>query len=132
MRQIEIDFDVFKELTAELENESDSYNDVLRRLLKLPTTASAKLPRTKQAGKPWVSKGVSFDHETEFRANYKGQMYTARVNDGRLMISERGASSSLSHAARLVTNTSVDGWIFWEVKRPTDSLWRKAGELRKS
>jgi hypothetical protein len=132
MRQIDIDFDVFKELTAKLENESDSYNGVLRRLFKLPAPPLANSTPTKQVGRPWVSKGVSFDHETAFRANYKGQQYTARVNDGRLMISERGASSSLSHAARLVTNTSVDGWTFWEVKRPTDSNWRKAGELRKS
>ncbi len=132
MRQIEIDFDVFKELTAKLENESDSYNDVMRRLLKLKAPAPSKLSIAKQAGKPWVSKGVNFDHETKFRVNYKGQMYTAHVNDGRLMISEHGASSSLSHAARLITNTSVDGWIFWEVKRPTDTRWHKAGELRKS
>ena len=131
MRQIDIDFDVFKELTARLENETDNYNAVLRRALKLTAAAPPKVSPAKAGGKPWVSKGVSFDHETEFRANYKGQMYTARVNDGRLMINEHGASSSLSHAARLVTNTSVDGWIFWEVKRPTDSRWRKAGELRK-
>ena len=131
MRQIEIDFDVFKELTAKLENEGDNYNGVLRRLLKLAAPALAKSPPTKQAGRAWVSKGVTFDHDSEFRANYKGQMFTARVSDGRLMISEHGASSSLSHAARLITNTSVDGWTFWEVKRPTDSHWRKAGELRK-
>lgn len=131
MREIDIDFDVFKELTARLENETDNYNAVLRRTLKLTTSAPAKAAPARPLGRPWVSKGVSFDHETEFRANYKGQMYSARVNDGRLMISERGASSSLSHAARLVTNTSVDGWIFWEVKRPTDPRWRRAGELRK-
>ena len=34
--QIEIDFHVFKSLTALRRNESDSYNDVLRRILKLP------------------------------------------------------------------------------------------------
>ena len=123
---------MFKELTARLENETDSYNAVLRRVLKLTASAPAKAAPARAAGKPWVSKGVSFDHETEFRANYKGQMYRASVNDGRLMISEHGASSSLSHAARLVTNTSVDGWTFWEVKRPTDSGWRKAGELRRA
>jgi len=132
MRQIEIDFDVFKELTAHLENESDSYNSVLRRLLKLPPPTMVKSPLRKQAGKPWISKGVNFEHETEFRANYKGQLFTASINDGRLMVSEHGASSSLSHAARLITNTSVDGWTFWEVKGPSDSRWRKAGELRPS
>lgn len=34
--QIEIDFDVFKALTTQRESESDTYNHVLRRILKLP------------------------------------------------------------------------------------------------
>jgi hypothetical protein len=36
--QIEIDFEVFKTLTALRESEADSYNSVVRRLLKLPDT----------------------------------------------------------------------------------------------
>jgi predicted CopG family antitoxin len=35
--QIEIGFDVFQALTALRTNEADSYNDVIRRLLKLPS-----------------------------------------------------------------------------------------------
>lgn len=35
--QIEVDFDVFKALTALRESEVDSYNEVIRRLLKLPS-----------------------------------------------------------------------------------------------
>jgi hypothetical protein len=128
---IEIDFEVFKALTAKLEDARDSYNGVLRRLLKLSAPAPEKSAAAKQLGRPWVSKGVSFDHGTEFRANYKGQIYTARVDDGRLMVGDHAASSSLSHAARLITNNSVDGWTFWDVKGPTASRWRKAGELRK-
>ena len=38
--QIEIDFEVFKALTALRESESDSYNAVIRRLLKLPNAVS--------------------------------------------------------------------------------------------
>jgi hypothetical protein len=34
--QIEIDFDVYKALTSMRQNEADSYNAVLRRMLKLP------------------------------------------------------------------------------------------------
>lgn len=36
VRQIEIDFEVYKALVGQLESESDSYNDALRRLLSLP------------------------------------------------------------------------------------------------
>ena len=36
--QIDIDFDVFKALTALRHSESDSYNAVIRRLLSLPST----------------------------------------------------------------------------------------------
>ena len=134
MRSVDIDFDVFKALTAQLQSESDTYNAALRRLLGLTTSASpATTTSQKPEEKPWVSKGVMFDHETQFRANYKGQMYFAWAENGRLLVSNKGgkgASSSLSHAARLITNTSVDGWTFWEVKRPIDSVWRKASELR--
>lgn len=35
---IDIDFEVYKALTAELESEQDSYNDVIRRLLGLQKT----------------------------------------------------------------------------------------------
>src|ERR1019366_4592367 len=119
MPTIEIDFDVFKALTMKRESETDSYNDVIHRLLELPMSkpVAASLKASKPDAPPWVSKGVSFPDGTELRANYKGQMFTARVRNGRLMYGT-GASSSLSHAARLVTNTSVDGWVFWEVKRP--------------
>jgi len=133
MRPIDIDFDVFKALTAALQSETDTYNEVVRRLLKLPSAGRAEnggAPEANPAGRPWVSKGLMFEHGTEFRASYKGQLFTARADDGRLIVEGKGASSSLSHAARLITNNSVDGWTFWEVKRPRDRAWRRAGELR--
>lgn len=42
--QIDIDFDVFKALTALRYSESDSYNAVIRRLLALPTEAGEHDP----------------------------------------------------------------------------------------
>jgi hypothetical protein len=133
MPTIDIDFEVYKALTVRREVESDTYNDVVRGLLGLQrskASATAGSAKANGANKAWVSKGVMFPEGTEFRANYKGQMKTARIKNGRLVLDGKGASSSLSHAARLVTNTSVDGWTFWEVKRPADIEWRKSSELR--
>jgi hypothetical protein len=129
MPTVEIDFDVFKELTVRRLAESDSYNDVIRRLLDLKPIAPTGKPKAVN-GKAWVAKGVSFPDGTLLRAPYKGQLYHAHIKNGRLMVNDGAASSSLSHAARLITNTSVDGWTFWEVKRPTDIEWKKAGDLR--
>ena len=80
----------------------------------------------------WVSKGVTFPDGTQFRANYKGAVHAARIERGRLIADGGKRSTSLSHAARLITNNSVDGWVFWEVKRPGDTSWRKAQTLRDS
>ena len=120
---------MFKALTAKRQSEGDSFNDVLRRELKLPAEAS-NMKAKGEASKPWVSKGVTFPEGTEFRATYKGALYTAAVSAGRLVVSGIGGSSSLSHAARLVTNTAVDGWAFWEAKRPADAGWLSAKSLR--
>jgi len=130
---IDIDFDVYKELTIKRKTESDSYNDVLRRMLNLdakktPSLSEASLiPR---GGSAWVSKGVTFPDGTEFRATYKGRVCMAKIARGRLVAENEKVATSLSQAARFITNNSVDGWVFWEVKRPSDLDWRKATDLR--
>lgn len=52
---IEIDFDVFKALTALRESESDSYNAVIRRLLKLPGQANASARSREPSGNSGAS-----------------------------------------------------------------------------
>ena len=130
MQSIDIDFDVYKALTARRTSEADTYNDVLRTLLKLPPLEKSPRVAKPTEGMAWVSKGVIFPDGSEFRATYKGQHVTAHVARGRLRGSDGAIASSLSQAARMVTNNSVDGWSFWEVKRPTDLKWQRAGALR--
>ncbi|RWF57825.1 MAG: hypothetical protein EOS50_05335 [Mesorhizobium sp.] len=134
MPVIDIDFEVYKALTMKRETESHSYNDVLREMLGLegPQREPKKtLIRIPKPGAAWVSKGVTFPDGTDFRATYKGQVFAAKINRGRLIAEGDKRATSLSQAARLITNNSVDGWTFWEVKRPGDLEWRKAGDLRK-
>jgi hypothetical protein len=128
MVTVDVDFEVFKELTRRRRFERMTENEVIREALGL-----SKRPRVDQESPPtggsWVVKGVDFPHGSEFRANYKGKLYSGVVNNGALVINGR-RFSSLSAAAVSITHNPVNGWVFWECKFPGGSSWRTAKELR--
>lgn len=126
-QSVSIDFEVFKALTARLKSPSDSYNSVLRRELKLGESASVAADLA--SGRPWVAEGVSFPHGTEFRATYKRVTHTGRVEDGALVVKGRRFSSP-SPAAIGVTGNSVNGWKFWECRKPGHTTWTSIDSLR--
>jgi len=124
MLKIEIDFDVWKELTLRLENEQDTYSAVIRRILRLPNA-----PKKINPGKSWITGGVEFPEGTEFRAMYKKRYYYAKVEAGALVIDGQRFYSP-SKAARHITNNSVNGWIFWECKIPEQDSYQVISLLR--
>ena len=130
MPTIEIDFEVFKQLTLRRETESVTYNDVIRRCLGLlddgPRENASQSPKT---SKSWLYKGVRFPSGTELRAHYKGVLYSAAIDEQGILVNGDRASSP-SDAARLITNNNVNGWNFWEVRLPDDSRWRVLKSLR--
>lgn len=131
MQTIEVDFEVYKQLTIRRATENDSYNDVLRDLLGLEQAE----PEAGEKGSvllpdDWVVKGVRFPAGTEFRANYKGRVITARVGDGALMLNGQRYESP-SAAAVSVTGSPVNGWRFWECKFPGRSSWQHIESLRR-
>lgn len=128
MATIEVDFDVFKELTNRRPTESVSYNDVLRDLLKL-NKAPAKTGSVLQEGGV-VFDGVHFPEGTQFRKTYKGKLYTAQIRGGAWVDNNNAKCSSPSDAARKVTGNNVNGWRFWECKRPGDATFRLLEGLR--
>lgn len=128
MKTIEIDFDVFKELTLRRSTEDTSYNDVLRELLGLGQ--SPNLPEQVSGPDEWVTKGVRFPSGTEFRASYKGQTYYGKVESGGLVVDCKRFLSP-SPAAIHVTGNSVNGWTFWECRIPGKSSWQMINSLRK-
>lgn len=128
MRTIEIDFDVFKEITVRRKNENITPNDVLRELLGLEPRQESMAEKA-QSGKPWVAKGVVFPHGTEFRSSHKSQIYYARVEDGSLVLNNKKFFST-SAAAIEVTGNSRNGWIFWECKFPGKQNWQSINSLR--
>jgi len=130
MHAIDVDFDVYKQLTMRRATEDVTYNDVVRELLGLK---QSKVDAPKEANSPtaedWVVKGVHFPEGTEFRANYKGQLHTACVEGGALVLAGKRYESP-SAAAVSVTGSSVNGWRFWECRLPGKSTWQIIEGLR--
>jgi hypothetical protein len=130
MPTIEVDFDVFKALTARRPTEEFTENDVLRQLLHLPARSST-IPQP-EAARPedWIIKGVRLPAGTELRATYKGRTYLARVAGGALVFNGERFDSP-SAAAMSITHNPVNGWIFWECRLPGRGQWLRLRDLRK-
>ena len=131
MNTIEIDFDVFKELTGMRETESTTYNDVIRRLLGFGAAkVAAQAPENQSTPSAWTTKGVAFPAETEFRASYKGKVIYGRVEAGALVVNNQRFDSP-SSAAVAITGNPVNGWVFWECKLPGKTSWQIIKSLRR-
>jgi hypothetical protein len=145
---IDVGFDVWKELTNRRRSESHTYDAVIRELLGMDEIAvvsghSAPLNAFYEVvkSKPEMSKGavtgVSFrglflPNETMLRATHKGKTYGAKISDG-VWLSEGGETfGSPSAAASAITGNNVNGWRFWQAKRPSDSEWRNLDMLAKA
>jgi Restriction Enzyme Adenine Methylase Associated len=118
MPQIEIDFEVFKELTNRRPTEDVTYNEVIRELLKFPKPLKAATKAPAKADKPWVVSNTSFPVGSEFMADHKGKSYSGIVSDGKLEINDGSKFTTPSAAAVHVTGSSVNGWRFWKCKLP--------------
>lgn len=128
MNTIEVDFDVFKQLTILRASEEVSYNDVIRELLGLGKSQISKT--MSNSPDDWIVKGVHFPAGTEFRGKSKNQTYTARVEKGGLFYDGKKYSSP-SAAASAVTGTPNNGWRFWECRMPNTNNWLIIENLRR-
>ena len=142
MKTIEIDFEVFKGLTAALGSETDTYNNVIRRLLGLPDAQVGLLPgeidipglpavatSPNQASGIWLS-NVFFPNGTLFRATYKGRTHRAQIRSSQWIDELGNVRTSPSDAASAISNTNVNGWRFWFARRPLDEDWQRMDALK--
>ncbi len=130
MRTIEVDFDVYKALMLRRPSEDVTENDVLRELLGLSRNSKSATPANPPAPGDWVTKGVRFPAGTEFRANYKGQIYLGRAESGALVLNGKRFDTP-SAAAMSITKNPVNGWTFWECRVPGRASWQILKALRK-
>lgn len=161
LRRIEIDFDVHKKIEEARRSFDDSPNAVLRRLLDIidddpPTSQhlahvddgqilsgeslefmSGRSLSTDDSEQSWWGKGVTLPHGTELRMEYRGRFYTGVIDNGRWMV-EGERFGSPSKAAGGVARTKdgkrpqLNGWIYWQVRRPGDEEWIPISQLRPS
>lgn len=132
MVTIDVDFEVFKVLTARRCSEEMTENDVLREAFGLSKTARNSIPvqATPASGASLGSQRASpSPHGTEFRATYKGQRYIGVVRDGALVVNGKRFSSP-SAAAISITGNPVNGWRFWECLVPGTTKWKLAADFR--
>jgi len=76
-----------------------------------------------------IGGGVFLPDGTILKKRYKGNLYETKVENGKIWINGRGYTSA-SGAAVAVTGSSVNGWRFWEVRRPEDIGFRLLANLR--
>lgn len=130
MQQIDIDFEVFKALTARRKAEEHTYNDVLRELLNLDPASVETKSQTSET-RPGRRVGGRFLADgTKLRADYKQRRFEAEIASGELIYDGK-AFQSASAAAKEITGTNVNGLAFWSVKRPSDFAWQKLLALPK-
>ena len=134
LRTIEIDFDVHKKIEAERSSFADTPNSVLRRMLQIDRPSDSQ-PTSQLGGRSWAGKGVDLPHGTELKMEYNGRVYAGHIADGRWVVENKIFNSPSAAAGGVALTkdgqlTKLDGWIYWQVKRPRDSSWLRIEELR--
>lgn len=141
--QIEVSLDVYKALTAALNYEGQTYDDVLRALLRLdsPMELENRNPALDRIEpvvlgfsrgldpKAFYSRGLRIPDGTKLRATYKGVPYIADIRDGCWVDMNGVSHSSPSAAASAITGNNVNGLRFWEAQLPGEELWRRLDSL---
>jgi len=139
-RTIAVDFDVHKKIEAERRSFDEPENTALRRLLGLPEPPAPKNGNIMQGISAilegaWYGKGVELPNGTELRLDYPGVVVYGKIRNGRWHVDGETFDSPSSAACYVVSKArgremSVNGWLYWSVKRPTDSAWIPLNSLR--
>lgn len=130
MRKIEIGLNVHKAIEAGRISLAETENDILERLLNGARTAVAV-----RMGRPWRRDGLQLEHGTELRAVYSEQTVQGIVEDGQWKVGDHYFTSpSQALIANVRTRagktTSINGWNYWQAKRPGEQTFRLIGQLR--
>jgi len=135
LRTIEVDFDIFKLIQNERRGFEEHDYVALRRLLGLKNEDVNALPQKR--GRPFIEDGVSIPDGSLARMSYqRGKQLFKGIFSGGHLVVEGTKYSALSAAAsdlavtKKGTKTSLNGWIYWEVKRSEDEGWVLMDSLR--
>ena len=138
LKKIEIDFDIHQLIEAERKGFDEPQYLALRRLLKLPAPdALSTKSYSIEQGKPFVEDGVSIPHGSEARMEYQRgkQVYEGQFLDGALVVEGQrfnalSAAASAFAVTKKGTKTSLNGWMYWQVRFPGELEWRSLQQMR--
>lgn len=88
------------------------------------------LQQPSSSGRGYQWKSVFLPDDTELRMQYRGEWHYASVEGDQLLYD--GSPTTPGRMANTVTNSSRNAWRDLWVKRPGDSEWQLADELRKA
>jgi hypothetical protein len=140
--QISLSLDAYKALTARLEYEGQTYNDIVRELLGLDSileheNAVALLDSSIDdssfgrliSGLPvaggFFSRGLWLPNGTSLRARHKGKEFTASIENDQWISNSGNSENSPSAAASAITGNNVNGLRFWEARLPSKTNWAR-------
>jgi hypothetical protein len=137
LRSIEIDWDIHKKIEAERRGFDEPEYAALRRLLGLPTEEIRRPEIQQTEGRPWSEDGVVVPHGSLARMsyNYGRQNYEGHFLDGKLVVNGKQYDTLSSAASDLAltkagSKTSLNGWLYWEVRFPHKNQWERLQDLR--
>ncbi len=131
MQSIKIDLEVYKIVESKRDSFEESPNDILRRLLGLPSLLEeSKTQEANDDRQGWAVGGVFIRKGTPIRSSYKGHVVKAAVVHGGLEFNGKKYTSP-SGAAMEATGNNVNGWRFWEYLDQDSGIWRQLDFLRK-
>lgn len=138
-RTTQIDFDVHKAIETERRGFAETDNDVLRRLLGLPESVApegASDTSISGASGAWSRDGAILPNGTLMRMTYNGQLVEGQIVDGFIIANGKKFTTPSGAAMDNVRTksgkkTSLDGWAYWNVKRPDDEDYISLSSLRK-
>ena len=139
LRPIEVDVDVYRFLESQRTSFTQSHNDILRVIAKLPAVASTSTPPDSPSNAVdhggWRWKGVALPNGTKLRMSYNGQTHTGEIVHGAWHVGGaiyRTPSAAAGGVARSKKGepVSLDGWGYWEIKKPDSDRWIQIDKLR--
>ena len=146
--QIDIEFPIYKLIERHRQSLDQSANAILMNLLEKPlrdadllpgpvlASQESPTPEAVDTDRSWYGKGVELAHGSQLCMLYAGNRYTALIDDGDWRVAGQTANSpsaaamiAIQHSGHSKTSR-LNGWNYWQVKRPGDLKWRPLNDLR--
>lgn len=138
LRPVEVDVEVYRFLEIRRTSFSQTHNDILRALAGLNpvTSASSNGASNSNDQGAWSWKGVTLPNGTKLRMSYNGQTHAGEIVQGAWHVGGaiyRTPSAAAGGVARSKKGApvSLDGWGYWEIKKPDSDRWVQIDKLRK-